>query len=119
MAAELNGRRGGSRKWSAIRKRVMDRDNGRCVVCGGPGEAVDHRIPRAAGGEDTWQNLQTLCNPHHREKTLAELRTLAQMPRKRLKRPKNSEISAEKRSTDVFLGLEGTGNSPFGGPDAA
>lgn len=96
----------------------MDRDGGRCVVCGGPGDSVDHRIPRAAGGDDTWQNLQTLCNAHHREKTVAELRTLAQMPRKRRKRPQNSEIEAKNRSSDVFLGLDGLGSSPFGGPDA-
>ena len=111
--AELNGRRGGSRAWTAIRKRIMDRDGGRCVVCGGPGEAVDHRIPRAAGGEDTWSNLQTLCNPHHREKTLRELQTLSQMPkqrRKALKTPKK----ALKQPETALEGLDGLGNSPFG-----
>ena len=91
--AELNGRRGGSHKWTKIRKRIMERDSGRCVKCGGPGEAVDHIIPRAAGGEDTWQNLQTLCRPCHKAKTVAELRTLAQMPRRPRKGPQTPRNS--------------------------
>ena len=94
----------------------MDRDGGRCVVCGGPGQSVDHIRPRSAGGEDTWQNLQTLCNPHHREKTLRELQTLSQMPRPRRKPLKQAEKGlkqAENTEKEAFLGLEGSGSSPF------
>ena len=112
MMAELDGRRGGTHRWTRIRGRIMARDGGRCVKCGGPGDAVDHIMPRAAGGDDTWQNLQTLCNPCHRTKTISELRTLSQLPRKRRKAvgpPKQPEIG----STEVFLGLNGTGSSPF------
>lgn len=44
---------------------VMKRDSFACVRCGrsGPGVRleVDHRIPRAKGGPDSTENLQTLC----------------------------------------------------------
>ena len=115
--AELNGRRGGSRRWERIRKRIMARDGGRCVVCGGPGDSVDPIVPRAAGGEDDWHNLQTLCDVHHRAKTVAELRTLSQMPRKRRassKTAENTEKQAKKGEIRVFVGLDGAGSSPFG-----
>ena len=115
--AELNGRRGGSRAWERIRKRIMARDGGRCVVCGGPGDSVDHIIPRAAGGQDDWHNLQTLCDFHHRRKTVSELRTLSQMPRKR--RNASNDVAkqakqAKKGEIRVFVGLDGAGSSPFG-----
>jgi 5-methylcytosine-specific restriction enzyme A len=38
-----------------------------------PGREVDHVIPIAQGGDRTAQdNLQSLCSPHHRDKTARE-----------------------------------------------
>lgn len=45
------------------RKNILRRDNHRCQYCG-RGDVpltVDHIIPKARGGEDTWENLVTAC----------------------------------------------------------
>jgi 5-methylcytosine-specific restriction endonuclease McrA len=33
------------------------------------GAEVDHIQPLAKGGADVWDNLQTLCHDHHRDKS--------------------------------------------------
>ncbi|MBR9975957.1 MAG: HNH endonuclease [Bacteroidetes bacterium] len=45
------------------RKNILRRDGHRCQYCGGtaPPLTVDHIIPRARGGCDTWENLVTAC----------------------------------------------------------
>lgn len=59
----------------SLRKRffVMKRDSFACVGCGasGPGVRleVDHRVPRARGGTDALDNLQTLCFECNRGKS--------------------------------------------------
>lgn len=54
------------RKWFRIQ-------NPLCVVCGHPGECVDHIIPIAAGGSRLdAENCQTLCWQHHSAKTAKE-----------------------------------------------
>jgi 5-methylcytosine-specific restriction endonuclease McrA len=40
--------------------------------CTRPSTSTDHRIPVSEGGTADWGNLQALCGPHNREKTLAE-----------------------------------------------
>jgi hypothetical protein len=56
----------GSRSIS-LRKRffVMKRDEFTCTLCGASGRGVrlevDHKVPRAKGGTDDLDNLQTLC----------------------------------------------------------
>lgn len=45
------------------RKNILRRDNHRCQYCG-RGDVpltVDHIIPKARGGEDTWENLVSAC----------------------------------------------------------
>jgi 5-methylcytosine-specific restriction endonuclease McrA len=45
------------------RKNILRRDNHRCQYCG-RGDVpltVDHVIPKARGGEDSWENLVTAC----------------------------------------------------------
>jgi 5-methylcytosine-specific restriction enzyme A len=53
----------------ALRRRILERDNRTCQVCGQPATDVDHVVPRAGGGTDTPSNLIALCTPCHRRKT--------------------------------------------------
>lgn len=47
---------------AAVRREVMERDAYRCRDCGGWRDlAIDHVVPRSAGGTDHLANLQTLC----------------------------------------------------------
>jgi 5-methylcytosine-specific restriction protein A len=41
---------------------------------------VDHIIPRMAGGGDEPWNLQSLCHPHHYEKSIADRSGKSQQP---------------------------------------
>lgn len=41
--------------------RIKLRDGKRCAYCGGPGDTVDHVLPRSRGGADTWDNLACAC----------------------------------------------------------
>ena len=45
------------------RKNVLRRDGHRCQYCGStsPPITVDHVVPRALGGIDTWENLVAAC----------------------------------------------------------
>ncbi|HXJ63170.1 MAG TPA: HNH endonuclease signature motif containing protein [Actinomycetota bacterium] len=40
--------------------------------CSRPSTSTDHIVPYSEGGTSEWGNLQALCGPHHREKSLAE-----------------------------------------------
>lgn len=45
-----------------LRKAVYERDHYRCVECGATAHlSLDHIIPWSLGGEDTMENLQTMC----------------------------------------------------------
>lgn len=61
------------------RRNILLRDRHTCMYCGAkPGHALltlDHVIPRALGGKDTWENLVACCNKCNRfkaDKTLEE-----------------------------------------------
>lgn len=62
----------------ALQQACFKRDSWTCVQCGYLGTPnagdlnADHVIPRAEGGEDTLENLQTLCRPCHEPKIQAE-----------------------------------------------
>lgn len=44
------------------RQNIFKRDNFECQYCGTKRElTIDHVIPRAKGGKDTWTNLVTAC----------------------------------------------------------
>jgi 5-methylcytosine-specific restriction endonuclease McrA len=50
-------------------KEVFERDKYRCVKCGTHLElTIDHKIPRALGGTDDLDNLQTMCFTHNTSK---------------------------------------------------
>ena len=58
---------------ATTRRKVLERDGFRCVVCGlgkddGVELQVDHRIPKEKGGEGSLVNGQTLCGAHNYQK---------------------------------------------------
>lgn len=64
------------REVKASKHRVHVRDNWVCAYCGNYGDTIDHIIPQAKGGQDTWENMITACGPCNTKKgdrTLEEL----------------------------------------------
>ena len=53
-----------SKEWRALRKRVLERDGYRCVVCREHAAIVDHILRRKDGGKDEPGNLRSLCRAH-------------------------------------------------------
>lgn len=51
------------RRAALNRRAVFSRDGGLCQYCGGPAESIDHVVPRAKGGEHTWENVVAACRP--------------------------------------------------------
>lgn len=69
--------RGYGRDWDALRKQALERDAGLCQPCLKQdlvhiGNQVDHIVPKACGGGDNLDNLQTICDDCHRAKTARE-----------------------------------------------
>lgn len=64
----------------ALQQACFQRDNYTCQRCGFVGRPnaaelnADHVIPRAEGGTDDLDNLETLCVPCHKHKTAEEAR---------------------------------------------
>lgn len=64
-----------------LRDEVHRRDGGRCAFVGRDGGRcnsthdleIDHRMPRARGGEDTPENLRLLCAAHNRHEAERQL----------------------------------------------
>ena len=50
---------------AATKQAVWERDGGRCVLCGRPGNPWCHYISRAQGGLGIEQNIVTLCDKCH------------------------------------------------------
>ena len=50
----------------AVKRAVYLRDNGRCVLCGNPGDPWCHIVPRSKGGLGREENVVTLCERCHR-----------------------------------------------------
>jgi hypothetical protein len=65
--------RGYGHTWRQLRLLIL-RDKPMCQwpFCNQPATDVDHILPLRAGGENTRQNLQSLCKPHHAQKTARE-----------------------------------------------
>ena len=69
--------RGYGRQWEKVRLHVLRRDDGICQPClmtgrYTPASQVDHIIPKASGGTDDPDNLQSICGTCHFEKTARE-----------------------------------------------
>lgn len=52
------------------RKNIMRRDSCKCLYCGRSDLplTIDHIIPKAQGGQDTWENLATACTSCNNKK---------------------------------------------------
>lgn len=50
---------------ASTKKKVFARDDGRCIICGRPGNPEAHYIRRSKGGLGIEQNIVTLCRPCH------------------------------------------------------
>lgn len=51
------------------RNGILKRDRYTCQYCGAKSQlTLDHVIPKSRGGEDTWGNLVTSCNPCNNKK---------------------------------------------------
>ena len=75
--------RGYGASWDKLRLTILKRDMYLCQACSRDGRvtplcvrpydhAVDHIKPKAKGGEDYHDNLQSLCKPCHDAKSLGE-----------------------------------------------
>ena len=51
----------------SIRRAIIERDQGKCRICGKPGDEIDH----ISGSSDDPANLQLLCDSCHNKKTTA------------------------------------------------
>jgi len=60
--------------WKSLVRAVKARDRSICQKCRklAPNGEVDHKINRARGGRDELSNLQWMCKPCHRIKTIWE-----------------------------------------------
>lgn len=100
--AEPRGEQGGG--WRAIRKRVLDRDGHACRFCGTSNEEhreehdtglhVHHIIPEGEGGEDTPENLITVCCGCHRTLENTHAKAVAQIERERSGETARAKASA-------------------------
>ncbi len=54
-------------KWQEVRQKVIERDGGKCVVCGRPGTHVHHIHLRSKRKDLLYEmnNLVLLCSKHH------------------------------------------------------
>jgi len=69
--------RGYGYEWRLTRLRILNRDMYLCQVCDKQGKTtpateVDHIIPKAKGGTDNEDNLQSICYRCHKDKSLRD-----------------------------------------------
>lgn len=63
--------------WPKKKRVVLERDNYLCQTCMRAGRVtqtnqVDHIIPKMAGGRDSFDNLEAICDSCHKAKTARE-----------------------------------------------
>ncbi|MGI2025780.1 HNH endonuclease [Endozoicomonas acroporae] len=71
--------RGYGHKWRKLREARLKHDGYLCQSCKRSGRiksavTVDHIKAKAFGGSDAWDNLESLCDDCHKEKTSADAR---------------------------------------------
>lgn len=70
--------------WTKIRAQVIRRDHGTCVICGQPGNHVDH-IER--GSNHSLDNLRLLCQHCHMARTGRDGGTAKRQPQRQARPP--------------------------------
>ena len=50
-------------------RNVCARDNHECGYCGKRADTIDHVVPRALGGPNTWENVTAACGKCNRRKS--------------------------------------------------
>jgi 5-methylcytosine-specific restriction endonuclease McrA len=99
-----------------VKVRVFEKFGKRCAVCGvalgyGLPPQYDHIIALANGGRHAEDNLQPLCEPHHRAKTRSDMALKAKGYRIRKK------AAGLHRAKNKIPGSKGTGwRKPLNGP---
>lgn len=82
------------------RENIYSRDRGRCQYCGvhvAPGDwEYEHVVPRAQGGQTTWENIVVACTACNQRKAN---RTPAQAGMRLLTRPVKPDASSRRRAT--------------------
>lgn len=63
-------RRGNTTEWRKLREACFRIWGSTCMYCGDRATEVDHIQELAAGGTNTIDNVQPLCKPCHRHKTI-------------------------------------------------
>ena len=51
--------------WQKKREEVIERDSGKCQLCGNNGKEVHHKVPYSLTGDDSVDNLILLCKSCH------------------------------------------------------
>ena len=55
-----------SKDYRSLHKKILSRDGYRCVLCGSMKNlSIDHIVKRSQQGDDTEDNLRTLCTTCH------------------------------------------------------
>jgi 5-methylcytosine-specific restriction protein A len=73
--------------WKQLRNTVLKRDRHTCQQCGAvDARHIDHIQPASQGGDDTTDNLQTLCGTCHAKKTASEAGTASAKNKPKTKR---------------------------------
>jgi 5-methylcytosine-specific restriction protein A len=86
--------RGYGKEWTALRKKVIERDKGLCQIClpkgiVHPGKDVDHKVSKARAKQLGWTKSQTdsmgnlwyICREEHLKKTEEEQSKKKHAPR--------------------------------------
>jgi 5-methylcytosine-specific restriction endonuclease McrA len=72
-------------RWS--KKGVLTRDNYVCSYCGQYGDTVDHVLPVAKGGDNTWENTCCACRSCNTRKGDMDWRDFGVAPKYKAKPP--------------------------------
>lgn len=57
------------RRPAVTNRNVLGRDNHTCGYCGETATTIDHIVPRARGGKNTWMNVVAACSPCNSKKS--------------------------------------------------
>lgn len=85
----------GTRAWSELRLKVLERDNYECQIkgsnCFGHANQVDHKRNTKSGGTNAIDNLQAACQPCNMRKAQTESVTACNANRQQAKHPGTRE----------------------------